>query len=442
MRREYELRRNYIVRAFNDLGLECHKPARRLLRLPEDRQHRPDQPRVFARAAREKESRLRARPGLWPERRRLRPLLLRHEPRPDQSRHGTHRRIHHRSPAVMTAERGNRGLLNRSSASALERPRDFSILVAFSRIGVLKFLQTIFLITMFALPGHGLLLIGPDESDNLEAPPDKSPWSYVARLENQFGARATGVYLGNRYLLTANHVDADINVVHLNGVNYTINASFTPLVINGSDLRVMRITTDPGLPPLPLISATESELNQPSTIIGYGIGKAAEIPRQGWNWGDDSTRLKRWGTNVTTPIQFRGPETRLLYVQTAFDPAQGAGGGSASHGRFGVRIVPIARRCMEAGGHRRGCADGGPGALRPRPGGSGESARSLLFPADPPAPGAVDALALRSSDACGTKARPLWEHFASISADHEFSYDQESRPPRRRQRHAHARADQ
>ena len=27
MRREYEHRRNYIVRAFNDLGLACHKPV-------------------------------------------------------------------------------------------------------------------------------------------------------------------------------------------------------------------------------------------------------------------------------------------------------------------------------------------------------------------------------------------------------------------------------
>jgi aminotransferase len=26
MRKEYEVRRNYIVRAFNDLGLPCHKP--------------------------------------------------------------------------------------------------------------------------------------------------------------------------------------------------------------------------------------------------------------------------------------------------------------------------------------------------------------------------------------------------------------------------------
>ena len=26
MRREYELRRNYIVRGFNELGLECFKP--------------------------------------------------------------------------------------------------------------------------------------------------------------------------------------------------------------------------------------------------------------------------------------------------------------------------------------------------------------------------------------------------------------------------------
>ncbi len=35
MRREYERRRNYIVRAFNDLGLDLLQAARRVLRLPE-----------------------------------------------------------------------------------------------------------------------------------------------------------------------------------------------------------------------------------------------------------------------------------------------------------------------------------------------------------------------------------------------------------------------
>ncbi|MEI9892680.1 MAG: hypothetical protein WDN28_01870 [Chthoniobacter sp.] len=37
---------------------------------------------------------------------------------------------------------------------------------------------------------------------------------------------------------------------------------------------------DPGLPPLPLIGAAESEFNKPCTMIGYGVGKGTAVPNQ------------------------------------------------------------------------------------------------------------------------------------------------------------------
>ena len=57
MRREYEQRRNYIVRGLQRPRPRMLQAARRVLRLPEDHQHRADQPRVFARpAARKRKS--------------------------------------------------------------------------------------------------------------------------------------------------------------------------------------------------------------------------------------------------------------------------------------------------------------------------------------------------------------------------------------------------
>jgi hypothetical protein len=157
-------------------------------------------------------------------------------------------------------------------------------------------------------------------------------------MENKFGARASGVYIGNRYVLTANHIDADINVVHLNGTNYAKDESFQPVVLQGTDLRVMRIMKDPGLPPLPLIGAAESEFNKPCTMIGYGVGKGTEVPNQGWNWGEDPTRLKRWATNTTLARYKTDPQSHVTYIQTAFDMAAGPQTGQITGGDSGCGL--------------------------------------------------------------------------------------------------------
>ncbi len=177
-------------------------------------------------------------------------------------------------------------------------------------------------LALLAGPSLGIIVINPDETECQSPPSNGAPWNYVARLENKFGPRASGVYLGNRYVLTANHVDEDINVVHLNGTNYAKDESFKPVILPG-DLRVMRILGDPGLPVLPLIGAAESELNKPCTMIGYGAGKGAPIPGQGWEWGDDTTRVKRWATNMAESQYHLDAQSHAPFVSTAFDIAAG-----------------------------------------------------------------------------------------------------------------------
>ena len=200
------------------------------------------------------------------------------------------------------------------------------------------FLPALLGLVALARPSLGIIVINPDESVCLAPPPDGSPWNYVARMDNKFGGRGSGVYIGNRYVLTANHIDQDINVVHLNGTNCTVDESFKPVELKGTDLRVMRIMQDPGLAPLPLIGVAESEFNKACTMIGYGVGKGTEVPKQGWNWGEDPSRLKRWATNHTLPSYKTDPQSHITYIQTAFDIAAGPQTGQITGGDSGCGL--------------------------------------------------------------------------------------------------------
>lgn len=194
-----------------------------------------------------------------------------------------------------------------------------------------------FVLALAALtrPALGIIVINSDESANDVAPTNGAPWNYVARLDNHFGARASGVYLGNHYILTANHVDNDINNVFLNGTNYAVDTSFTPVTFANSDLRIIRIQADPGLPSLHLIGSTDSAFNQSATMIGWGVGKGTAIPNQGWNWGDDSTRKERWGTSVTLGNYQTDPVSGFTFLQTTFDITMGVSTGQLTGGDSG-----------------------------------------------------------------------------------------------------------
>ncbi|HSI11731.1 MAG TPA: serine protease [Chthoniobacter sp.] len=200
------------------------------------------------------------------------------------------------------------------------------------------FLPIVLAMAALARPSLGIIVINPNERECLAAPTDGSPWNYVARLDNKFGARATGVYLGNRYVLTANHVDKDLTAVHLNGQNYTPDSSFQPVALQGTDLRVLRIKEDPGLAPLRLIGPAESEFKKPCVMIGYGLGKGAPIAGQGWQWNDDQSRLKRWATNTTLKGYKTDPQSHITYVQTAFDIAGGPSTGQLANGDSGCGL--------------------------------------------------------------------------------------------------------
>jgi hypothetical protein len=146
-----------------------------------------------------------------------------------------------------------------------------------------------------SVSAFGVALFGGDHPGNQQNPPNGAPWRYVAQLGNQ---TASGVYLGKRFIITANHVaQQDLTPVLLNGVSYQRDLSFPDTRIGNDDIRLFRIVGNPGLPAMPLIAKKDPEFNRKATVVGCGYGTGTEIAGQGWQ--RNNARVRRWGTNTT-----------------------------------------------------------------------------------------------------------------------------------------------
>ncbi|MEQ1859454.1 MAG: peptidase S1 [Chthoniobacteraceae bacterium] len=150
-----------------------------------------------------------------------------------------------------------------------------------------------------------------DPAEHQQTPPNGAPWRHAAQVGLPDGS---GVYLGKRFILTANHV-AHIDAGRLNGRHWKRDTRFKPKRIGGEDLKLIRIAGDPGLPRLPLIGPRENVLSRRCTVIGWGLGAGASLAERGWRWGD--IRTKRWGLNTTLPKLVERPDG--LRVATVFD---------------------------------------------------------------------------------------------------------------------------
>jgi len=171
------------------------------------------------------------------------------------------------------------------------------------------------------------------------------PWQYVVR----YGINnASAVYIGNGYLLTARHVGTSDTGLLIEGTSYTRDKSFAPLPITipGSpavlvDLQLQKISDDPGLAMLPLALPSAADRGAASVLIGWGVGKGTVITGQGWNWGDDSTREFRWGTNTTSlfisTMTYLVGSTAMNYsaLSVAFNSDQGANEAMTTNGDSG-----------------------------------------------------------------------------------------------------------
>ena len=131
---------------------------------------------------------------------------------------------------------------------------------------------------------------------NLTSPGGGLPWDNVVQMQSPTGPIGTGVYLGNRYVLTAGHV-GPLTSVKVGFVNYLLDSS-PAVAIGTADMKLVRLASDPGLGGVRLNSNPSAD-GGAAHLVGYGVGRAPSslLGTSPVTWGDSSTATKRWGTN-------------------------------------------------------------------------------------------------------------------------------------------------
>ena len=146
-----------------------------------------------------------------------------------------------------------------------------------------------------ASAARAVIIDSCDGTGNTGAPADDPGWSHVGRRGG-----LTAIYMGNGWVLTANHV-GEGDVV-LEGVTYPA-VTGSKIRIGEADLAVFQIDPSPGLPILP-ISAATNLVGAEVTMIGNGRNRGPATsacdppgpPIDGYEWG--AGKSMRWGTNV------------------------------------------------------------------------------------------------------------------------------------------------
>jgi hypothetical protein len=179
--------------------------------------------------------------------------------------------------------------------------------------------------------GHPALAVVIDTGDgtgNTTAPPDDPGWANVGTI-----GTLTGAYLGDGWVLTANHVGE--RAIVLQGITYQPLAGsrvrFEKPPGSNADLAVYRIQGRPPLPPLVLADTTPG-LGDEVTMIGNGWNREAGLTYWDVDWLEVSqpfavfTGYKRfccvsptrWGRNIVTAtdldIVIGGSTTRSFEV--------------------------------------------------------------------------------------------------------------------------------
>lgn len=182
---------------------------------------------------------------------------------------------------------------------------------------------------------QGVVISSQSLDTNTTAPSDDPGWSNVAHIGN-----ATGVYLGNRWMITAGHV-SDAPARFTDGrapFAVSVGSKVSLRNPNGSiaDLRMFRLADDPGLPALTIADSSPGA-GTIVTMIGSGFDKADGLV--GWNidslgvWTQSKyptgnavgykllqTSSMRWGVNRVlsgTPTFFQSANT--FGFSTRFD---------------------------------------------------------------------------------------------------------------------------
>lgn len=138
-----------------------------------------------------------------------------------------------------------------------------------------------------------------DNDTNASDPGTGLPFDSVGMLSG-----GTAVYLGDGYMLTANHVSIGNSVIFADGSTYAIDSSFTPVrPVAGVDLKVFKLEEEPGIIPVSIYTGnTNTVLSSTSYVVGSGLGRNPSVSKTSSSvkWGNASTRDIRWGLASST----------------------------------------------------------------------------------------------------------------------------------------------
>jgi hypothetical protein len=172
---------------------------------------------------------------------------------------------------------------------------------------------------------NAIVFFSQGNDANLDNPGVGLPWDNVVQMRNESGPIGTGVYLGNRYVLTAGHV-GPLTSVKVGFVDYLLDSS-PALAIGQADMKLVRLASDPGLSGVRLNTNPSGDAGN-SYLVGYGVGRSSSslLSSSPVTWGDSSTAIKRWGTNFVdgaiAGVQVAGYTSDLL--RTQFNSNSGA----------------------------------------------------------------------------------------------------------------------
>ncbi len=122
-------------------------------------------------------------------------------------------------------------------------------------------------------------------------------WDYVGSVGG-----ASGIYLGNGWVITAAHVNLTSGTYTLNGITYSIVAGSA--VSSGSaDITMFKISSEPDLATLSISSSTPISFSTQVVMVGYGGG------------------AKSWGVNTVTSTSVQ--VTVSSYTTTDFATTYG-----------------------------------------------------------------------------------------------------------------------
>ena len=165
---------------------------------------------------------------------------------------------------------------------------------------------------------QAIVFFSQGNDHNLTNPGDNLPWDNVVQMHSGTGPIGTGVYLGNRYVLTAGHV-GPLTSVKVGLVDYLIDSS-PAVAIKTADMKLVRLASDPGLSEVRLNINSTADVGA-ARLVGYGVGRAPSslLGTSPVTWGDSSTATKRWGTNFVdgprSGIQVGGYTSDLLRTE-------------------------------------------------------------------------------------------------------------------------------